>query len=101
MRILKARSALLSDFEVLKVLKEMESEQKARVHTAPKISEINDDSDDALRNTATSKADDDDVWLSNVPENLRTIQYEVSSSLTRETARNTLRLTDPAHACSH
>ncbi|TKY86743.1 hypothetical protein EX895_004383 [Sporisorium graminicola] len=85
MRILKARSALLSDFEVLKVLKEMEAEQKARVQTAPKISEINDDSDDALRNTSSFKPDDDDGWLSNVPENLRTIQYETISSLSQAT----------------
>lgn len=80
MRILKARSALLSDFEVLKVLKEMESEQKAQVNGAIELSEADDMSEDALRNASTTKSDgDDDSWLSKVPENLRTIQYEVST----------------------
>lgn len=78
MRILKARAALLSDFEVLKVLKEMEAEQKTRVKSAPHISEINEESDVQGQNASTAKGEEDDVWLSNVPENLRTIQYEVS-----------------------
>lgn len=78
MRILKARSALLSDFEVLKVLKEMESEQKIRGSVAPQITHIDEDDEDARRNATTSKVEDDDAWLSKVPENLRTIQYEVS-----------------------
>lgn len=86
MRILKARSALLSDFEVLKVLKEMESEQKARVKPLVESSQVvkDDDDDDALRNASVPTVEDvdDDSWLSQVPENLRTIQYEVSASCT-------------------
>lgn len=81
MRILKARSALLSDFEVLKVLKEMEVEQKDRVKTTSHISEIADQSDAQGAKAALPKGDEDDVWLSKVPENLRTIQYEVSHRL--------------------
>ncbi|EST07561.1 RNA polymerase II, Rpb4 [Kalmanozyma brasiliensis GHG001] len=85
MRILKARSALLSDFEVLKVLKEMESEQKTRGSVAPQITQIDEDDEDALRNATASQGEEDDVWLSKVPENLRTIQYETISALSEPT----------------
>ncbi|KAJ1028707.1 hypothetical protein NDA16_001873 [Ustilago loliicola] len=83
MRILKARSALLSDFEVLKVLKEMEAEQKGRLNSTSHISEINEDTD--AQDQPTAKGDEDDLWLSKVPENLRTIQYETISSLSQTT----------------
>ncbi|SPO24769.1 related to RPC17 - RNA polymerase III subunit C17 [Ustilago trichophora] len=83
MRILKARAALLSDFEVLKVLKEMEAEQKTRVKSAPQITETNEESDVQGQNAHIAKGEEDDVWLSNVPENLRTIQYETISSLSQ------------------
>ena len=76
MRILKARSALLSDFEVLKVLKEMEAEQKDGLNHTSHISEINNDKD--AHGQPIAKGDEDDLWLSKVPENLRTIQFEVS-----------------------
>lgn len=92
MRILKARSALLSDFEVLKVLKEMESEQRTRGTSAPQITQIDEEDEDALRNASNPKVEDDDLWLSKVPENLRTIQYEVSYLPTRclDTVRSNL-----------
>ncbi|SNX83309.1 related to RPC17 - RNA polymerase III subunit C17 [Melanopsichium pennsylvanicum] len=83
MRILKARAALLSDFEVLKVLKEMEFDQKNRVKLASQITQIDDDSDVQDQNALTAKGEEDDVWLSNIPENLRTVQYETISSLSQ------------------
>lgn len=65
MRVIKARAALLSDFEVLQLLKDSESEQR----------------DDA-RSRKESKADlaEDDH---DVPPNLRTIQFETISSLSQ------------------
>lgn len=79
MRILKARSALLSDFEVLKVLKEMEEEQKTRVKTASQKNRAKEESDMQQEDASLAKGEEDDLWLSSVPENLRTIQYEVSA----------------------
>lgn len=89
MRILKARSALLSDFEVLKVLKEMEAEQQERLNSTSHISEISEDAD--AQANPTARGDEDDLWLSKVPENLRTIQYEVSSRATRDTTASARR----------
>ncbi|SOV04350.1 related to RPC17 - RNA polymerase III subunit C17 [Ustilago sp. UG-2017a] len=83
MRILKARSALLSDFEVLKVLKEMEAEQRDGLNHTSHISEINNDKD--AHGQPIAKGDEDDLWLSKVPENLRTIQFETISSLSQTT----------------
>ena len=79
MRILKARSALLSDFEVLKVLKEMEEEQKNRAMSTTQGARIKNDQDGQNADASPSKREEDDLWLSKVPDNLRTIQYEVSS----------------------
>lgn len=83
MRVLKARSALLSDFEVLKALREMETEQRVRVNGTAQVSELEDES--KPQSAAAVKGEEDDVWLSNVPENLRTIQYEVSCCHSKET----------------
>lgn len=85
MRILKARSALLSDFEVLKVLKEMEAEQKDRLRSTTQIEEVTEKPDAQEANVSPNKLEEDDVWLSKVPENLRTIQYETISSLSQTT----------------
>ncbi len=81
MRILKARSALLSDFEVLHVLKEMESEQRARVKPSTQTQE--GEHKIKAEGDQPANGEEDDVWLSNVPENLRTIQYETISSLSQ------------------
>ncbi|PWN46927.1 hypothetical protein IE53DRAFT_390933 [Violaceomyces palustris] len=70
MKVLKPRSALLSDFEVLSTLREMESEQKVKIQNAKLVYE------EKLRNgQATPGTEDDEIWAQ-VPENLRTVQYE-------------------------
>ncbi|GAC96390.1 hypothetical protein PHSY_003970 [Pseudozyma hubeiensis SY62] len=68
----------------------MESEQKARVKPLVETSQVvkdDENDDDALRNASAPTAEDidDDAWLSKVPENLRTIQYETISSLSQTT----------------
>lgn len=83
MKVLKPRAALLSDYEVLKVLKDMEAEQKQRSQDAKdRKTSISSSSHTALAEPAQASAPapggEDDEWMQQVPENLRTIQYEVS-----------------------
>ncbi|WFD41775.1 hypothetical protein MPSI1_000411 [Malassezia psittaci] len=60
MRIIKARAALLSDYEVLQLLQDTQAQQRS----------------------ATRSGDDEqDAWMKAVPPNVRTIQFEVSCSV--------------------
>lgn len=65
MRVIKARAALLSDYEVLQLLKDSEAEQKedARIR----------------KESGADLAEDDNE----VPTNLRTIQFETITSLSQ------------------
>lgn len=64
MKILNPRSALLSDFEVLLILKEMEDEQQNAKSSTSDLSQANLEQ-----------------GLAKVPENLRTVQYATMSTL--------------------
>ena len=55
MRIVKTRAALLSDFEVLQLLRDTEAQQRA----------------------STRSDGDSEAWMKAVPPNVRTIQFEV------------------------
>ncbi|WFD19392.1 hypothetical protein MCAP1_001622 [Malassezia caprae] len=65
MRVIKARAALLSDFEVLQLLKECEADQR-------------EDARNRKESGADPAEDDNDV-----PPNLRTIQFETIASLSQ------------------
>jgi len=65
MRVIKARAALLSDFEVLQLLKDCEAEQR-------------EDARHRKESSADSAEDDNEV-----PPNLRTIQFETITSLSQ------------------
>jgi hypothetical protein len=67
-QVLNPRSALLSNFEVLTLLRELESDHLARAKTALRIKE----EDQATGNLSRIQPLTDDV-----PENLRTIEVEV------------------------
>lgn len=56
MRIVKTRAALLSDYEVLQLLRDTETRQ---------------------REAARSDNEDAEAWMKAVPPNVRTIQFEV------------------------
>lgn len=60
MRIVKTRAALLSDFEVLQLLRDTEAKQ---------------------RESARSDDTSGDGWMKAVPPNVRTIQFEVGVCL--------------------
>ncbi|WFC97690.1 hypothetical protein MYAM1_000409 [Malassezia yamatoensis] len=64
MRIIKARAALLSDYEVLQLLQDTQAQQRSATRTGD---------------------DEQDAWMKAVPPNVRTIQFEVSSSALIET----------------
>lgn len=70
MRVVKARSALLSDFEVLQLLKETEEAQRERA---------NERRHQASRREGFGEED----GTHGVPPNVRTIQFEVISSLSQ------------------
>jgi hypothetical protein len=59
----------------------METEQKARIAKshAP-LPKEDDNAYGDISGVDRAVGYDDDVWLSSVPENLRTIQYEVSDA---------------------
>lgn len=67
MKVLNARTALLSDYEVLSLLQEMEADQQQGNERSSRIAE--GDADDAEKRLVEKMA--------KVPQNLRTIQYEV------------------------
>lgn len=71
MRVVKARSALLSDFEVLQLLRETEEAQRERA---------NERRHQASRREGFGEEDD---GTHGVPPNVRTIQFEVISSLSQ------------------
>ncbi|KAN0063281.1 hypothetical protein ACQY0O_004445 [Thecaphora frezii] len=82
MKVLKPRAAMLSDFEVLVALKDMEAEQVSRsqaVKARKGSSQVQE-----------SIYQDQEEWLEQVPENLRTIQYETIAFLS-----------DVARPCAH
>ncbi|PWZ00680.1 hypothetical protein BCV70DRAFT_199948 [Testicularia cyperi] len=81
MKVLKPRAALLSDFEVLRVLKQLEQEQQDRTAKAHEPAS----EDGATRDQLQTQGEDDDVWLTKIPENLRTVQYETISALSQIT----------------
>lgn len=72
MKVLNARSALLSDYEVLRLLQEMDEEQ----HQSAASIELAEDDDHAMQAHRDAKVEE---ALKKVPDNLRTVQYEVSS----------------------
>ena len=70
-QVLNQRSALLSNYEVLALLKELESDHLARTRTALRIKK----EDEAAGLAPKHQAPPDDVC-----ENLRTVEVEVSIS---------------------
>lgn len=66
MKVLNPRSAFLSDYEVLMLLEEMEAAQQGVGSSKAGL--------DVTSRTGEKKLEDS---LRKVPENLRTIQYEV------------------------
>ncbi|PWN18781.1 hypothetical protein BCV69DRAFT_233772, partial [Microstroma glucosiphilum] len=73
MKVLNARTALLSDYEVLSLLQEMEADQQQGNERSSRIAE--GDADDAEKRLMEKMA--------KVPQNLRTIQYEILSTLSQ------------------
>ncbi|EPQ26570.1 uncharacterized protein PFL1_05891 [Pseudozyma flocculosa PF-1] len=82
MKVLKPRAALLSDFEVLMALKDMEADQIQRSQLVK--------AQKATTEVQESIYQDQEEWLEQVPENLRTIQYETIAFLS-----------DVARPCAH
>ena len=70
-QVLNQRAALLSNYEVLTLLKELESNHLARTKTALRIKK----EEEAAGHPPKHQAPDDDVC-----ENLRTVEVEVSTS---------------------
>ncbi|WFD33665.1 hypothetical protein MCUN1_000478 [Malassezia cuniculi] len=68
MRIVSQRSALLSDFEVLQLLRETEEQQRAQAQ-------------EWRSKSGASPDDDNDAYT--VPPNVRTVQFEAISSLSQ------------------
>ncbi|KAL5482326.1 hypothetical protein ACEPAI_8920 [Sanghuangporus weigelae] len=87
MEVLSARSALLSNYEVLTLLKELESEQLARQKTAIRIKKEEDERIAARLHA--SAAPNDSILVStlvqeDVCENLRTVEFEAIQYLTAD-----------------
>ncbi|OCB91071.1 hypothetical protein A7U60_g1708 [Sanghuangporus baumii] len=87
MEVLSARSALLSNYEVLTLLKELESEQLARQKTAIRIKKEEDERIAARLNAASAPNDSSlasTLVQEEVCENLRTVEFEAIQYLTAD-----------------
>ncbi|TDL19712.1 hypothetical protein BD410DRAFT_841870 [Rickenella mellea] len=76
MEVISARSALLSNFEVLTLLRELESDQLARTKTALRIKKEEEQSGEPIRNYQQPEE--------GVSENLRTVEFEAIQYLTAD-----------------
>lgn len=74
MEVSNPRSALLSDYEVLRLLRDVEQQQKNQQEQQQQ---------QPLGTTTPASLDRSDEWMRAIPENLRTVQFEVSWSTTR------------------
>ncbi|KAI5120449.1 hypothetical protein M0805_008496 [Coniferiporia weirii] len=81
MEVVSARSALLSNLEVLTLLRELESEQLARQKTALRVKK-EDDERAALGDTGQSQASA--LLQEEVCENLRTVEFEAIQYLSAD-----------------
>lgn len=76
MRIVRTRAALLSDYEVLQLLRDAEEKQRA----------------------AGRSDDDAEAWMKSVPPNVRTIQFEVRRRVLTRPLSRSRRRTAPVRA---
>ncbi len=78
-QLVNPRAALLSNYEVLELLKELEADHIARTRTAQRLKKEEDDAAAATGQTAPPSPDPPLA----ISENLRTIEVEVSSPALR------------------
>ena len=75
--MISTRSALLSNYEVLTLLKELESEQLVRQKTAIRIKKEEEEKAALGLSNASTSILASDPSLGEVCENLRTVEFEV------------------------
>ncbi|KDN40692.1 hypothetical protein K437DRAFT_258557 [Tilletiaria anomala UBC 951] len=80
MRVVSKCSALLSDFEVLSLLKEMEQEQLSSRKAGNQMAHTIDKKKERAGKASLSLKEEEDLMRS-MPENIRTIQYELINTL--------------------
>jgi len=88
MEVVSARSALLSNYEVLTLLRELESDQRARQKTALRVKKEEEERVNALATSGESAQQSVlpqlHVLQEEVSENLRTVEFEAIQYLTAE-----------------
>lgn len=89
-KVVSARSALLSNYEVLVLLKELESDQLARQKTALRIKKEEEErTSNGVSDTATIQSSA--ALQEGICENLRTVEFEVGLAVSHASQALTIK----------